>query len=413
MMKSILFTLSILGSVLGFVPSNFKIQSAGNVAPLIVNEQADIIPGEYIVLFKEDQRVASGKSTDELIDEIMASIRAPEDSLMHRYNEGFAARLSSENVEMVRSREEVDLVEANQVVYAHDSQQNPPSWGLPRISQREFRNKDVYTFPDSAGENVDVYIIDTGINIEHEDFEGRAVWGYTAPAGDSDIDGNGHGTHVASTVAGKRFGVAKKATVIAVKVLRTSGYGSTADVVAGVEWAANAARKSNKRSTANMSLGGRRSIAMDRAVEKAVELGLQMAIAAGNSNGNACSHSPAAADPVVTVGATTIEDTRASFSNYGKCVDIFAPGHQITAAWIGSTTAEKTISGTSMASPHVAGVMALLLGEDDYTPAELKAKLIEMGTKDAINGRLPRRTINLLLNNQVSSKVSSSDEIWY
>ena len=219
--------------------------------------------------------------------------------------------------------------------------------------------------------------------------------------GDSDTDGNGHGTHVASTVAGKSYGVAKKANIIAVKVLRSSGYGTTADVVAGIEWAATKAKQTGKRSAANMSLGGGRSSALDRAVERSIASGLSFAVAAGNSNADACRFSPAAVETAVTVGASTVQDTRAYFSNTGACVDIFAPGHEITGAWIGSATAQKTISGTSMASPHVAGVMALFLADAEYTPAELKAKLIETATKDALSG-LSRNTVNLLLNNAVS-----------
>ena len=225
-----------------------------------------------------------------------------------------------------------------------------------------------YAYDTDGGDGVDVYVVDTGINIDHVEFEGRAYWGKTIPKNDIDIDGNGHGTHCAGTIASRKYGVAKAANVIAVKVLGTDGSGTMSDVLEGVQWAATAAsekaeaaaaeyrttgRTKHKGSAANMSLGGGKSRALDQAVNKAVDNGLHFAVAAGNDNRDACDYSPAAAEKAVTVGASTVGDERAYFSNYGKCVDVFAPGLNILSTWTGSSRATNTISGTSMASPHV------------------------------------------------------------
>jgi cerevisin len=215
---------------------------------------------------------------------------------------------------------------------------------------------------------VDVYVIDTGINIKHVEFQGRASWGKTIPLNDIDIDGNGHGTHCAGTIASRKYGVAKQAHVIAVKVLGTNGSGTMSDVIAGVQWAVQAARAKavragaeHKGSVANMSLGGGKSVSLDRAVDAAVDAGLHFAVAAGNDDQDACNYSPAASQNAVTVGASTLGDERAYFSNHGKCVDVFAPGLNILSTYIGSETATNTLSGTSMASPHTAGLIAYLL----------------------------------------------------
>merc|ERR1712000_322752 len=256
--------------------------------------------------------------------------------------------------------------------------------------------------------------IDTGTNIDHVDFEGRASWGKTIPAGDEDIDGNGHGTHCSGTIAGKKFGVAKKANVYAVKVLKSNGSGTMSDVVKGVEWAAeahssalSAAKKGKKKgfkgSVANMSLGGGKSRVLDLAVNAAVDAGLHFAVAAGNDNADACNYSPAAADKAITVGASTLADERAYFSNYGTCTDIFAPGYNILSTWIGSKYATNIISGTSMASPHICGLLAYFLSLQpandsayavaDITPKQMKANMIAIATEGALSN-MPSEIVN-------------------
>jgi cerevisin len=297
-------------------------------------------------------------------------------------------------------------------------EKNAP-WGLARISHRDqlgFGTFNKYLYSDIAGEGVDAYIIDTGTNVDHVDFEGRASWGKTIPTGDEDIDGNGHGTHCSGTVAGKKFGVAKKANVYAVKVLKSNGSGTMSDVVKGVEWAAtahtdtvSAAKKGKKKgfkgSVANMSLGGGKSRTLDLAVNAAVDAGLHFAVAAGNDNADSCNYSPAAAENAVTVGASTLADERAYFSNYGTCNDIFAPGLNILSTWVGSKYATNIISGTSMASPHVCGLLAYLLSLQpssdsayavaDISPKKLKADIIGISTRNALSD-IPADTANLL-----------------
>jgi cerevisin len=312
----------------------------------------------------------------------------------------------------------------------HETEKNAP-WGLARISHRDslsFGNWNKYLYSADGGEGVDVYVIDTGTNTKHVDFEGRAHWGKTIPTGDADEDGNGHGTHCSGTVAGKKYGVAKKANVYAVKVLRSNGSGTMSDVVKGVEYAvqaheeAKAAAKKGKKkgwkgSAANMSLGGGKSRVLDAAVNAAVEAGIHFAVAAGNDNADSCNYSPAAAENAVTVGASTLLDERAYFSNYGKCNDIFAPGLNILSTWIGSEHATNTISGTSMASPHIAGLLAYFLSLQpakdsayavaDITPKELKANLISIATQDALTD-VPSNTKNLLAWNGGGSSNFSS-----
>jgi len=296
-------------------------------------------------------------------------------------------------------------------------EKNAP-WGLARISHRDslsFGTFNKYLYSADGGEGVDVYVIDTGTNVDHVDFEGRAAWGKTIPLNDADEDGNGHGTHCSGTVAGKKYGVAKKANIIAVKVLRSNGSGTMSDVVKGVEYAAEqhaasveAAKKGKKKgfkgSAANMSLGGGKSPTLDLAVNAAVDAGIHFAVAAGNDNADSCNYSPAAAEKAVTVGASTLGDERAYFSNFGKCNDIFAPGLNILSTWIGSKYAVNTISGTSMASPHIAGLLAYLLSLQpakdsayavvDITPKKLKDNLISIATSGALTD-VPSGTKNV------------------
>ncbi|KAI1825832.1 peptidase S8/S53 domain-containing protein [Xylaria intraflava] len=336
---------------------------------------------------------------------------------------GYAGHFDDAVIEEVRKHPDVEYVERDQIVYTlgddePDLEKNAP-WGLARISHRDslsFGTYNKYLYAADGGEGVDVYIIDTGTNVDHVDFEGRAKWGKTIPFGDEDEDGNGHGTHCSGTVAGKKYGVAKKAHVYAVKVLRSNGSGSMSDVMKGVEWAAEAhlkeaekaksgSRKNFKGSTANMSLGGGKSPSLDQAVNAAVSAGLHFAVAAGNDNSDACRYSPAAAEKAITVGASALDDSRAYFSNWGKCVDIFGPGLSIQSTWIGSNTAVNTISGTSMASPHLCGLTAYFLSlqpskESEYgmaaiTPEKLKNNMLSIATQGALSD-IPSDTPNLL-----------------
>ncbi len=339
---------------------------------------------------------------------------------------GYSGIFTSDVIDLLRRSKDVAHIELDSTVKAIDAQtQAGAPWGLSRISHKEtlgLGNYNKYLYDDNAGEGVTAYIIDTGVNINHEQFGGRAIWGATIPSGDTDVDGNGHGTHCAGTIGSEDYGVSKKAKLVAVKVLRTNGSGTMSDVVKGVEFAANAHVKEAKAgdskfkgSTANMSLGGGKSPALDLAVNAAVKAGLHFAVAAGNDDADACNYSPAAAESAVTVGASTLSDTRAYFSNYGKCVDIFAPGLNILSTYIGSETATAILSGTSMASPHVCGLLTYFLSlaptsdskfaTASITPKQLKQNIIKYGTKDTLSS-IPDDTPNVLIYNGAGGDIS-------
>jgi len=383
---------------------------------------ADTIGDHYIVVLKKSLSERQIEEHHNLLANFLAQHGGlvddgGENQLRHVYEmdglRGYAGKFTEEVLDQVRQSEEVEFVERDSTVYATDLQTGAP-WGLARISHREaltFRTYTKYLYDHNAGRDVTAYIVDTGVNIAHADFEDRATWGATIPEGDPDEDGNGHGTHVAGTVAGKTYGVAKHAQIVAVKVLRSNGSGSMSDVVSGVQWvteahqlaekeAAAAEPKKKRASVANMSLGGGYSRALNMAVDAAVDSGVHFAVAAGNDNRDACDYSPASAEKPITVGASTIQDTRAWFSNYGKCTDVFAPGLNILSTWIGSRRATNTISGTSMASPHVCGLMAYYLSQVEdpasVTPSQLKKQFIKLATKDALDLNA-KDTPNLLI----------------
>lgn len=338
---------------------------------------------------------------------------------------GFVGYFTPQVMNLIRMLPIVDFVEKDSMVFTQDFQvENGAPWGLARISHRDklsLGSFNKYLYDSEGGEGVTAYVVDTGINIEHENFEGRAVWGKTIPFNDEDIDGNGHGTHCAGTIGSVTYGVAKKADIVAVKVLRSNGSGSMSDVVKGVDYVANDHLKNGKgrkASTANMSLGGGNSPTLDMAVNAAVEAGIHFAVAAGNEDQDACNSSPASAANPITVGASTLSDDRAYFSNWGKCVDIFAPGLNILSTYIGSTSATAVLSGTSMASPHVCGLLTYFLslqpdsdsafseGKIEITPSFMKAKLLEYGTKDVLSD-IDANTPNVLIFNGAGEELSS------
>ncbi|GAA5896746.1 S8 family peptidase [Sporobolomyces salmoneus] len=289
---------------------------------------------------------------------------------------GYTGSFSESTLDAIRSMKGVKYVERDSLVHTMELEKMAP-WGLARISHRKtltLGTFNKYEYEEAAGEGVDAYVIDTGVNIDHVELEGRAKWGKTIP-NDPDQDLNGHGSHVAGTIASAKYGVAKKANIIAVKVLGAGGSGTMSDVVAGVAWAADSAAEQaalkvqgknskHKGSVANMSLGGGKSQALDDAVDAAVEDGLHFAVAAGNDNRDACAYSPAASKNAITVGASTIADERAYFSNFGPCVDVFGPGLDILSIWNAGPRSTNKISGTSMASPHIAGLAAYMLSTE-------------------------------------------------
>ncbi|MFF1813494.1 S8 family serine peptidase [Streptomyces sp. NPDC058251] len=288
---------------------------------------------------------------------------------------GYAIEATAAEAKRFAADPAVTSVVQNRTFHIDATQTNPPSWGLDRIDQKSLPLDSKYTYPDSAGQGVTAYIVDTGVRITHSDFGGRASYGYDAVDNDNTAqDGNGHGTHVAGTVAGNAYGVAKKAKIVAVRVLNNSGSGTTAQVVAGIDWVT---QNHSGPSVANMSLGGGADSALDTAVRNAIASGVTFAVAAGNDNANASNYSPARVSEAITVGATTSSDARASYSNYGSVLDIFAPGSSITSSWNTSDTATNTISGTSMATPHVTGAAAVYLADHPgSTPAQVASGLV-------------------------------------
>ncbi|MBP5940569.1 S8 family peptidase [Streptomyces acidiscabies] len=296
---------------------------------------------------------------------------------------GYTATLSAQEARRLAADPSVASVEQNQTVRLADTTQSSAPWGLDRVDQAALPLSGTYTYPDSAGSGVTAYVIDTGVRITHAQISGRATYGYDAVDGDTTAaDGNGHGTHVATTIAGSTYGVAKKAKIVAVRVLDNSGSGTTAGVIAGVDWVT---ANHSGPSVANLSLGGGASASLDTAVRNSIASGVTYAIAAGNSNVDASSSSPARVTEAITVGATTNTDARASYSNYGSVLDIFAPGSSITAGWYTSDTATNTISGTSMATPHVAGAAAVYLaGHTSATPAQVATALVSGSTTNVV-----------------------------
>ncbi|MEV4874623.1 S8 family peptidase [Streptomyces cyaneofuscatus] len=298
---------------------------------------------------------------------------------------GFSASgLSETEAKRLAADPSVAKVVQNKKFSINATQENPPSWGLDRVDQTETAGDNAYTYPDTAGEGVTAYVIDTGVRVTHEDFEGRATSGFDAVDNDDDADdGNGHGTHVAGTIAGAEHGVAKKAKIVAVRVLDDNGSGTTEQVIAGIDWvAANASGPS----VANMSLGGGADPALDEAVQKAIAAGITFGVAAGNESSDAGQGSPSRVPEAITVASSTEGDEQSSFSNFGPVVDIYAPGSDITSTWNDSDTGTNTISGTSMATPHVVGAAAVYLaGHQDATPEDVATALTEGATPDAIS----------------------------
>ncbi|KAJ9085188.1 hypothetical protein DSO57_1016341 [Entomophthora muscae] len=311
---------------------------------------------------------------------------------------GYSADLSQDVLKKIKAMPEVEAVEEDQVVKAFSRQSNAP-WGLARLSSGGTISKNsrdlVYTFDPSGGKGVDVYVIDTGININHPEFEGRAVWGANFIDGSPNIDENGHGTHCAGTIASKAFGVAKSATVVGVKVLDAQGQGMNSQIIAGIEWVIRN-RRSGRGSVINMSLGSSHSMSTNSAVRAAVRAGIVVSVAAGNDNADACNTSPASEPSVITVGASNVYDARASFSNWGRCLDVFAPGQDILSTW--NQGYSNTLSGTSMASPHVAGLAAYFMSMGGQTtPSSVEQMIKAYAQKNLLTN--VNSSPNLLINN--------------
>lgn len=352
------------------------VRAEGQRAPLVAAKRA--IASRYIVVLNKDAAARADA-------EATAAVAGTGGKVTHVYDSigGYSATLTATQLAKVRQDPDVAFVQQDSTVSVAATQTNP-TWGLDRIDQRNLPLSSSYTYT-RTGSGVRAYIIDTGIYAANTQFGGRVAAGATAiNDGNGTNDCNGHGTHVAGTVGGSTYGVAKSVTLVPVRVLGCDGSGSNSGVIAGMDWVA---QNAVKPAVANMSLGGGADSATDAAVARMTSAGVTVVVAAGNSNTDACTSSPARAASAITVAATTSTDARASFSNYGSCVDIFAPGQNITSAWIGSTTATNTISGTSMASPHVAGVAALYLqGNPSASPATVASALTSDATTGVVSG---------------------------
>ncbi|MEW2429869.1 S8 family serine peptidase [Micromonospora sp. NPDC047644] len=342
---------------------------------------ATAVPDSYIVVLKD-----SAVARDRVGDTAKRLSGRHGGTVARTYGaalRGFEAKVNARAAARIAADPDVAYVEQNHTVSISGTQANPPSWGLDRIDQRNLPLDRSYTYPNTAS-NVHAYIIDTGIRFSHSDFGGRATSGYDAVDGGSADDCNGHGTHVAGTVGGSAYGVAKAVQLVGVRVLNCSGSGTNAGVIGGVDWVtANAI----KPAVANMSLGGGANSSLDNAVRNSIASGVTYGLAAGNDNGaNACNTSPARTTEAITVGSTTSSDARSSFSNVGTCLDIFAPGSSITSAWYTSNTATNTISGTSMATPHVVGAAALVASANPtWTPAQVRNQLVANATPNVVS----------------------------
>ena len=355
-------------------------QPASPPQPAAERFSSEPIPGRYIVVFHDS--VANPAA------EAATLARSHAGQLHFTYTralKGFAATLPDAAVARLRSNPAVAFVEQDQTVTLQQNlqQEAQATWGLDRIDQVDLPLDTIYSY-GATGLNVTAFIIDTGIRADHVEFTGRVLAGYTAIGdGRGTSDCNGHGTHVSGTVGGTAWGVAKQVALVPVRVLDCRGSGSFSGVIAGVDWVAANPRRP---AVANMSLGGGLSSSVNAAVAGAVASGVTMVVAAGNSNADACQSSPASEPSALTVGATTSSDARASYSNYGPCLDLFAPGSSITSAWYTSPTATNTISGTSMASPHVAGAAALVLQSNpDASPAAIGSFLTGHATANHVS----------------------------
>ncbi|WP_187787867.1 S8 family peptidase, partial [Salmonella sp. S146_54837] len=363
----------------------FAAAASAGFAPL--HTQKNKIAGSYIVNLKNTINVKDAVATIKGLP-FFTTLGGKIDREYSIVMNGFAATLSKKALEIVRRFDFVDFVEEDQMMYATATF---ASWGLDRVDQRDLPLSGSYN-PKDAGSGVSVYVIDTGINPTHREFGNRAIAAADFYDSGDGIDCNGHGTHCAGTIGGDSYGVAKSVNLYGVRVLGCLGSGSNAGVVDGMDYVA---AQSGKR-IASMSLGGGVSLSTDLAVGRLYDAGVPVIVAAGNENSDACGSSPAGASKAYTIGATDDTDRIASFSNWGTCVDLFAPGVDIVSATHSNTFGSATMSGTSMACPHVAGAAALECGVLSCSPSTVYAALTANGSSGRISGLL-RSAPNTLL----------------
>ncbi|MDN8449587.1 S8 family peptidase [Acinetobacter baumannii] len=370
------------------------VYAASNVTnPVNDSSQAKgIIKNQYIVILNKD----AGPSKDfaqNIAKQHAGKVLQSYDTVL----KGFAIYLpdtaGTAFIEAMKKNPHVLSVESDIIVNIDATTQSNPDWGLDRIDQKALPLNSAYSYLQT-GSGTTAYIVDTGILFSHQEFSGRVLSGYTAISdGNGTTDCNGHGTHVAGTVGGTTYGVAKSVNLVPIRILGCDGSGASSNVIAGLDWIL---KNGKKPAVVNMSLGGATSSSLDSAVENLYNNGYVMVVAAGNSNTDACTSSPARVSKAITVAATDNTDTRASYSNYGSCVDIFAPGSQINSSWIGSNTATKILNGTSMATPHVAGVVAeMLQSTPTASPQTISTNLLNQASSNVVKN--PSGSPNRLL----------------
>ncbi|MDC5646712.1 S8 family peptidase [Acinetobacter baumannii] len=370
------------------------VYAASNVAnPVNDSSQAKgIIKNQYIVILNKD--VGSSKDfAQNIAKQHAGKVLQSYDTVL----KGFAIYLpdtaGAAFIEAMKKNPHVLSVESDTIVNIDATTQSNPDWGLDRIDQKALPLNSAYSYLQT-GSGTTAYIVDTGILSSHQEFSGRVLSGYTAISdGNGTTDCNGHGTHVAGTVGGTTYGVAKNVNLVPIRILGCDGSGASSNVIAGLDWIL---KNGKKPAVVNMSLGGATSSSLDSAVENLYNNGYVMVVAAGNSNTDACTSSPARVSKAITVAATDNTDTRASYSNYGSCVDIFAPGSQINSSWIGNNTATKILNGTSMATPHVAGVVAeMLQSTPTASPQTISTNLLNQASSNVVKN--PSGSPNRLL----------------
>ncbi|MDQ2439110.1 S8 family peptidase [Acinetobacter baumannii] len=370
------------------------VYAASNVTnPVNDSSQAKgIIKNQYIVILNKD----AGPSKDfaqNIAKQHAGKVLQSYDTVL----KGFAIYLpdtaGAAFIEAMKKNPHVLSVESDTIVNIDATTQSNPDWGLDRIDQKALPLNSAYSYLQT-GSGTTAYIVDTGILSSHQEFSGRVLSGYTAISdGNGTTDCNGHGTHVAGTVGGTTYGVAKNVNLVPIRILGCDGSGASSNVIAGLDWIL---KNGKKPAVVNMSLGGATSSSLDSAVENLYNNGYVMVVAAGNSNTDACTSSPARVSKAITVAATDNTDTRASYSNYGSCVDIFAPGSQINSSWIGNNTATKILNGTSMATPHVAGVVAeMLQSTPTASPQTISTNLLNQASSNVVKN--PSGSPNRLL----------------
>lgn len=365
-------------AALALIPSSVLARSSA--APLRGAAQPDAVEGQYIVVLKDGEGAAAA-------DRVERKATGRGGRVARQYRRalnGFAAQLSDAALTEVRNDPDVAYVERDTIASIDGTQAAPP-WGLDRIDERDLPLNGFYTYP-TPGAGVTAYVIDTGIRTSHVKLGRRAVSGFDAIDGFPAHDCHGHGTHVAGIVGSSTYGVAKQVRLVSVRVLDCKGTGAYSGIIAGIDWVTGH-HAAGAPAVASLSLGGPTSSALDQAVKSSISDGVTYAISAGNSNADACKQSPARVSAALTVGSTTSADARSAFSSFGSCVDLFAPGSGVLSTWHTSDTATNTLSGTSMASPHVAGVAATYLqAAPSASPATVAANLLAATTKGKVIG---------------------------